>query len=214
MTARKQYRNHKFDTHEDCLAEMNQEKMTRDDALLNRLIKHSIQYLDNHNINNQYESVIELFKNSGFQAQMISNMINEFKNYINKLKEKNNNVPYIDWISIRSFKKAKLVAKNIVLNRIIHEYPIYFIDFLKEYIRENDGFNIDFFFNELQNKINRLQSISNNVIIQANTLNTDNNTDPNNSNLNFPLSLGNVDDENDDEDEYFVDNEIHQILQF
>lgn len=155
MLKKRQNKKYKFVTRDDFISELNQSSKSKDNNYQLKLLEHAVNYLDEFNIKT-YEDIIGIFKNYGIASKEMIIIMNEFKKYMKEHKDKNDDSDKrfnIEWLNMRSFKILKFSGKNIILNRILFEYPDYFTIFLEKYFKENDAVCFNFCLNELQNKI-------------------------------------------------------------
>lgn len=138
-----------------------QMEVDRDRQDMVKMLKPCFEYLDKYEVT-EYQNLIESFKKIGFRADNIKNFILEFKTFINSICQERKISP-IDWIVLRTLKKANFGEKNIILNRLALEYPNELLYFAQRYIQCTYQVyaNFDIFFKELQGKIEKIHGVDN-----------------------------------------------------
>ena len=143
---------HIFTNEEEIRTEINKKHIPKERIYINRLLKRAFDYLNKNGIKN-FENIVDLFKNTGFLACEIANLIIDFI----KCQEKQNKKD-LDWIKSRELNKIGFPGKNIILNLIAHQYPEDFKKFLSTYMEKyKTKVNLTFFFQEINLKIDNIQ---------------------------------------------------------
>lgn len=223
---RKENQSYKFDTREDFITESNQNVISKDNRYVLALINHAVNYLDSYNIQ-EYENIIDVFKNYGFKANQIIDFILEFKDYLIDLDKTLK--PKLSWLNSRSLKKVKFSGKNIVLNRLAHEYSTQLIEFTVTFLQKSDQFNscIDLIIKNLTLKIDSMKKSANDsctaasILVKMPDLNLSQNVNPlepkNEVEMDFRMYNEDFNDDiNDENDGFFAElgasNEFHFLF--
>ena len=153
---KKNYQNYKFNTFQQAIDEISKEPLKKDRIYMANMLRPNIEYLQKFGIN-ECLNFIEIMKKHKFGTNDIRDFIKNFQLFINSINEKKN-IPKIDWIRERELSKANSSEKNVILNRLSHEYPNEMIYFMQRYALNscNHMFNAGIFCTEFKNRILQL----------------------------------------------------------
>lgn len=154
---KKTYKCHRINIRQQIIYD-NKQEMSRDRLYMIKMLKPCFEYFDQHEITN-YQNLSETLKKFGFRTDNIKNLILGFQVFINAHYLERNISP-IDWIVSRTVKKANFEEKNIIMNRLAFEYPTELFYYTQKYIQQHYPalMNIEIFFNEIQDKIEKIHS--------------------------------------------------------
>ena len=128
ISMKKEYQSHIYNSRYEIINDFQKETSKKERIYMAEMIKPAIAILDNSGIT-KYQNFYMFFKKVGLKSKDIINIINEFKNYINLIK----NNQKIDWIKQRELNKTNRSEKNIIFNRLALEYPNELINFIYTY---------------------------------------------------------------------------------
>lgn len=120
----------KYETREDAEEMLQSKPLTNDRKYIQDQMKPIIECLDKHHVK-KYSDFIKLLHDYGFMARDHFLFINSFVTYIKETKKQEIELP-ID----RQMKKANSGEKNLIVNRLVCEYPTEIHEFLQNYIRK------------------------------------------------------------------------------
>lgn len=138
---------------------------TADRSYMIEQMKKHFDYFETHKIE-RFQNFIKPLQDYGCKTEDQRKLMNEFINYMKKTK----NVDIV-LLKNREMKKANSGERNILINRLVVEYPNDFIPFLKEYLQENYPTKLysEKLVNDFQEKINQLTHPSLNIFSSCNS---------------------------------------------
>lgn len=207
------YKNHRLNTRDQIYNEIKNTHLNKERSMTVKKLSNCVKYFDQQGIYN-YQNFIETLKKIGFRAADIKNCIVEFLVYI-KSQKNNDDDCILDWINYRFISKSNSNEKNLILNFLAHKYPNDLLYFTQKFIQNKFPIltYVDIFFNEFQEKIQKLHSSSINIE-SKNGINNDLNSNiVNNDDVNT-ICIRNVDDDINviNASKNFLDNEINLML--
>lgn len=152
---KKAYQSHTFKTRNELLTEFQKGYVKKDRFYMAEMMKPIIIYLDKFGVKN-YQDFYHLMHNYGFRSNDFTDMITEFKDFINSI----NTNSKIEWIKKRELKKSNYCEKNIILNRLVVEYQHEMIEFFKIYAfkKMNGSINAELLLNDFKAKISEINN--------------------------------------------------------
>ena len=164
---KKNYQSHRTCSRNHICMEIQQGTYNKDRYYMLRMLRQCVEYLDQYHIY-EYQNFSDEFKNAGFKTDNIKDYITEFKDFINSQSQNSKDkIPDLKWINKRSVTKANYVEKNIVLNRLAHEYSDRFLFFTRIFVQKHfQGTNYELFYREIKKKADHLHNIITNIQIE------------------------------------------------
>lgn len=115
---KKPYRSYKLPNNFESFNDLSsKEAANMDRRYMNKFIKPIVDYLCGENIL-EYQNFTELFKKYKLKSEDIIKFINSFEYFINSQR----NQKKINWLKVREIRKSNFCEKNIIINRLVHEY--------------------------------------------------------------------------------------------
>ncbi|KAK8842014.1 hypothetical protein M9Y10_026229 [Tritrichomonas musculus] len=154
---RKEYNSHKIGFGGGVIEEYHNYPSLKDRVYMFDQFKPHLDYLIKNNIK-EFQDFIQFFRNKGLKAKDFVKMIKSFQKYINTKHQDQFHPIY--FLKPRELEKSNFGEKNIIINRIAHEYfedfPIFLQHFLhKKYQTIPNHENI---IQDVKDKIKKLRS--------------------------------------------------------
>lgn len=185
----KRYQSHKIKSREEAIIEINKDPCSKDRFYIQIVLNCTKEYLDKNSIF-EYQDFIQSFQRFGLKNKDIIKFIIEFVRYYNSLPKIGNDNKII-WIKQRECRQSNFGEKNMIINRIVHQYEDETKDYIVQFAKQNftDAQEQQDFTNDLMNKIELIKNQSlNKNFIQAELSSNFEDTYFNDDSLSIPIT--------------------------
>lgn len=173
------YHSYKFDNSIESYMQNKIDLENSDRCYMAQQIKPSVDYLYRHGIRYN-QDFAKLFKKYKFKSKEITNFVQNFQLFINTRTNK----PKIFWLRKRELTKANFGEKNIIINRLVHEYNDIVHVFLIHHFCYNfpNTQNLNLFIQDFESKVKE-------VVKQSEQKQNDNSSNNSNSSENENIEI-------------------------